>query len=48
MGPQRLELYKDLIKPHVLPEEGYLKVPDRPGLGVELNEENLGKQYPPI
>ncbi|MCJ7608231.1 mandelate racemase/muconate lactonizing enzyme family protein, partial [Candidatus Bathyarchaeota archaeon] len=45
MGPQRLELYKDLIRPNVLPENGYLRVPDRPGLGVELNEENLDKQY---
>jgi len=48
MGPQRLELYKDLINPHVLPEGGYLRVPDRPGLGVELNEENLDKYYPPL
>jgi galactonate dehydratase len=47
MGPQRLELYKDLLRPQILPEQGYLKVPDKPGLGVELNEENLNKQYPP-
>jgi L-alanine-DL-glutamate epimerase-like enolase superfamily enzyme len=26
MGPQRMELYKDLLKPQVLPENGYLKV----------------------
>jgi len=48
MGPQRLQLYSDLLKPPILPEGGYLRVPDRPGLGVELNEENLSKQYPPI
>jgi len=45
MGPQRMELFKDLVKPQVLPENGYLKVPDRPGLGVELNEHNLSKEY---
>ncbi|MGD0331272.1 MAG: mandelate racemase/muconate lactonizing enzyme family protein [Nitrososphaeria archaeon] len=45
MGPQRLELYKDLLKPQILPENGYLRVPDKPGLGVELNEDNLTKEY---
>ncbi|MGQ9781519.1 MAG: mandelate racemase/muconate lactonizing enzyme family protein [Nitrososphaeria archaeon] len=45
MGPQRLELYKDIIKPHILPEDGYLKVPDRPGFGVELNEESLEIEF---
>ena len=44
MGPQRMEIYKDLLKPHVLPEKGYLKVPDKPGFGVELNEGNLDKE----
>jgi len=48
MGPQRMELYKDMLKPNVLPENGYLKVPERPGLGVELNEDSLSKQYPLI
>jgi galactonate dehydratase len=48
MGPQRMELYKDLLKPQILPENGYLKVPDRPGLGVELNEKNLSKVRPQI
>lgn len=45
MGPQRLELYKSIIKPHVLPEDGYLKVPDGPGFGVELNEESLEAEF---
>ncbi len=45
MGPQRLEIFKDLLKPNVLPENGYLKVPDRPGFGVELNEDNLDKEF---
>jgi galactonate dehydratase len=44
MGPQRLRLYADLLKPQILPENGYLRVPDRPGLGVELVEENLAKE----
>lgn len=45
MGPQRLELYKDILKPHILPEDGYLKIPDRPGFGVELNEESLETEF---
>ena len=45
MGPQRLEIYKDLLKPHILPDNGYLKIPDRPGLGVEINEEALSKDF---
>jgi L-alanine-DL-glutamate epimerase-like enolase superfamily enzyme len=45
MGPQRLELYKDILKPNILPEDGYLKVPDRPGFGVELNEESLETEF---
>ncbi len=45
MGPQRLELYKDVLKPNVLPEDGYIKISDRPGLGVELNEESLEIEY---
>jgi galactonate dehydratase len=45
MGPQRLELYKDILKPNILPEDGYLKVPDRPGFGVKLNEESLETEF---
>ena len=44
MGPQRMNLYADLITPQVLPENGYLQVPTRPGLGVELVEDNLKKE----
>jgi galactonate dehydratase len=44
IGPQRMRLYADMLKPQVLPEDGYLKVPDRPGFGVELVEENLSKE----
>ncbi len=45
MGPQRLEIYKDLLKPHILPDNGYLRIPDRPGLGVEINEEALSRDF---
>ena len=45
LGPHGLELYKDLFNPPILPENGYLKIPERPGLGVELNEDNLTKKY---
>lgn len=44
MGPQRMNLYADLVTPQVLPEKGYLRVPNRPGLGVELVEDNLEKE----
>jgi galactonate dehydratase len=44
MGPQRLEILKDFLKPQFLPEDGYFRVPDRPGLGVELNEEILDEE----
>jgi galactonate dehydratase len=44
MGPQRMNLYADLVAPPVLPEKGYLRVPNRPGLGVELVEDNLEKE----
>jgi galactonate dehydratase len=44
MGPQRMKLYADLVTPQVLPENGYLHVPNRPGLGVELVEDNLAKE----
>jgi galactonate dehydratase len=44
MGPQRMKLYADLLKPQVLPENGYLHVPNKPGFGVELVEDNLTKE----
>jgi L-alanine-DL-glutamate epimerase-like enolase superfamily enzyme len=39
-----MKLFADLIKPQVLPENGYLRVPNKPGLGVELVEDNLAKE----
>jgi len=30
-----------LTEPLIVPEKGLLKVPDRPGLGVDINEEAL-------
>ena len=45
MGPQRMELYKELLKPNVVIENGFLKVPSRPGFGVELNEEKLDEIF---
>jgi len=39
-----MQLYADLVKPQVSLEQGYLAVPDRPGLGVELVEANLDKE----
>ena len=32
-----------LVKPLIQPEDGYLSVPDRPGLGIEVDEEALEK-----
>jgi galactonate dehydratase len=37
---------RDLVKEPLRFERGYLVVPDRPGIGVELNEEAF-KHYPP-
>lgn len=37
---------RDVVKEPIALERGYLVVPDKPGLGVELNEEALRK-YPP-
>lgn len=48
MGPQRMQLYADLVKPPVSLEQGYLTVPDKPGLGVELVEENLDEERIPL
>jgi galactonate dehydratase len=36
---------KDLLKEPFLVKDGYLTVPDKPGFGIELNEEAFGK-YP--
>jgi galactonate dehydratase len=48
MGPQRMKHYADLLQPQILPNNGYLIVPDKPGLGVELVEENLEKPRPDL
>lgn len=37
---------KDLLKDPLQVKDGYLQVPDKPGLGVELNEEAF-RHYPP-
>ena len=37
----------DLVKEPLKREGGYLIVPDKPGIGVELNEEAF-KRYPPV
>jgi galactonate dehydratase len=37
---------KDLLKEPLMVKQGYIPVPDKPGFGVELNEEAL-KHYPP-
>jgi galactonate dehydratase len=37
---------KDLLKEPLMVKEGYLPVPDKPGLGIELNEEAF-RNYPP-
>lgn len=37
---------KDLLKEPLMVKDGYIPVPDKPGFGVELNEEAL-RRYPP-
>jgi galactonate dehydratase len=37
---------KDLLKEPLMVKDGYLSVPDKPGFGVELNEEAF-RHYPP-
>ena len=37
---------KDLLKESLMVKDGYLPVPDKPGFGVELNEEAF-RHYPP-
>jgi galactonate dehydratase len=40
---QRYELWKDFVKEGNIIEKGFVTVPDRPGLGVEMNEEAAKK-----
>ena len=37
---------KDLLKEPLMVKNGYIDVPNKPGFGIELNEEAF-KHYPP-
>jgi galactonate dehydratase len=39
----RWERWKNFVKQGDIIEKGYIAVPDKPGIGVELNEEYLRK-----
>lgn len=39
------EFQREIVKNPLLPENGYIKVPDTPGLGVELDDEAI-KKFP--
>ena len=41
--PTRLELWKSFVKEGEIIEKGWITVPERPGLGVEMNEEAARK-----
>jgi galactonate dehydratase len=43
----RLALWKDFVKEGDIIEKGFVTVPDRPGLGVEMNEEAARKAQAP-
>jgi galactonate dehydratase len=43
--PDDLPPRRDLVKEPLVVKDGYIEVPTRPGLGIELNEEAFGK-YP--
>lgn len=43
----RLKLWKDFVKEGEIIEKGYVTVTDRPGLGVEMNEEAARKSQMP-
>jgi galactonate dehydratase len=38
---------KDVLKEPLMVKNGYIPLPTKPGLGIELNEEAIGK-YPPV
>jgi len=38
---------KDVLKEPLMVKEGYIPLPTKPGLGIELNEEAI-KKYPPV
>ena len=43
----RIPLKEGLFKERLAVRDGYLDIPDKPGLGVELKE-GLAEQYPPL
>lgn len=43
----RLELWRNFVKEGDIIEKGFITVPDRPGLGVEMNEEAARKAQAP-
>jgi len=44
---QRLEVWRSFIKEGEIIDKGFITVPDRPGLGVEMNEEAARKSQVP-
>ena len=44
---QRLPLWKNFIKEGEIIEKGFITLPDRPGIGVEMNEEGARKAQIP-
>ena len=46
LHPKRLRTRRDLVRKPLRREGGYVVVPDKPGLGIELNEEAF-RDYPP-
>ena len=46
-GDEYTQPKRDLVKEPLTREGGYLLVPNRPGIGIELNEEAF-KHYPPV
>jgi galactonate dehydratase len=44
---QRLQLWTDFVKEGNIIEKGFIPVPDRPGFGVEMNEEAAKKAQVP-
>ncbi len=40
---QRLQLWRDIVKEGEIIEKGFVTVPDRPGIGVEMNDEAARK-----
>jgi L-alanine-DL-glutamate epimerase-like enolase superfamily enzyme len=44
---QRLPLWRSFVKEGEIIEKGWVTVPDRPGIGVEMNEEAVRKAQLP-